>query len=212
MLVQAESLKRIVSAILEKGGSSNNESQVVADHLVRANLAGHDSHGVGMLPFYVKMLKAELLFPNQEPEMVKTDGSIMMLDGKRGYGQAVGKIAMEQAIEKCRETGLVLMTLRNSHHLGRIGTYGEQSIEAGMVSMHFVNVTDHFPLVAPYGGSDARFSTNPICLAMPGTKKQSPVLLDMATSRIALGKARVAINKNETLDDGLVLDLSLIHI
>ena len=53
MLVQAESLKRIVSAILEKGGSSNNESQVVADHLVRANLAGHDSHGVGMLPKYV---------------------------------------------------------------------------------------------------------------------------------------------------------------
>ena len=113
---------------------------------------------------------------------------------------------MEQAIEKCRETGLVLMTLRNSHHLGRIGTYGEQSIEAGMVSIHFVNVTDHSPYVAPYRGSDGRFATNPICLAMPGTKKQSPVLLDMATSRIALGKARVAINKNETLDDGLVLD------
>ena len=206
MLVQAESLKRIVSTILEKGQSSNNESQVVADHLVRANLAGHDSHGVGMLPKYVKMIKAKLLFPNQEPEIVKTNGSIMMLDGKRGYGQAVGKIAMEQAIEKCRETGLVLMTLRNSHHLGRIGTYGEQSIEAGMVSMHFVNVTDHSPYVAPYRGSDGRFATNPICLAMPGTKKQSPVLLDMATSRIALGKARVAINKNETLDDGLVLD------
>ena len=206
MLVQAESLKRIVSAILEKGGSSNNESQVVAEHLVRANLAGHDSHGVGMLPFYVKMLKSKLLLPNQKPEMKKTNGSIMMFDGKRGYGQAVGKMAMEQAIEKCRETGLVLMTLRNSHHLGRIGTYGEQSIEAGMVSMHFVNVTDHFPLVAPYRGSDARFSTNPICLAMPGTKNQSPVLLDMATSRIALGKARVAINKNETLDDGLVID------
>ena len=83
MLVQAESLKRIVSTILEKGGSSKNECKVVADHLVRANLAGHDSHGVGMLPFYVKMLKAELLFPNQEPEMVKTNGSIMMLDGKR---------------------------------------------------------------------------------------------------------------------------------
>ena len=138
--------------------------------------------------------------------MVKTNGSIMMFEGKRGYGQAVGKMAMEQAIEKCRETGLVLMTLRNSHHLGRIGTYGEQSIEAGMVSIHFVNVTDHFPLVAPYRGSDARFSTNPICMAMPGTKKQSPVLLDMATSRIALGKARVAINKNETLEDGLVVD------
>ena len=206
MLVQAESLKKIVSAILEKGGSSKNESQVVGNHLVRANLVGHDSHGVGMLPRYVEMLKAKLLLPNQKPEIVKTEGSIMMFDGKRGYGQAVGKIAMEKAIEKCRETGLILMTLRNSHHLGRIGTYGEQSIEAGIVSMHFVNVTDHSPFVAPYRGSDARLSTNPICLAMPGTKNTYPVLLDMATSRIALGKARVAINKKENLEEGLVVD------
>ena len=206
MLIQAEPLKQLVSAILEKGGSSNDEAQVVADHLVRANLAGHDSHGVGMLPFYVKRIQDKLLFPNQTPELVNSDGSILMFDGKRGYGQAIGKMAMEQALEKCRETGLVLMTLRNSHHLGRIGTYGEQSIKAGMVSLHFVNVTDHFPLVAPFRGSDARFSTNPICLAMPGTKKQPPVLLDMATSRIALGKARVAINKNEALKDGLVID------
>ena len=206
MLIQAEPLKKLVSAILTKGGSSNEEAQVVADHLVRANLAGHDSHGVGMLPFYIRMLQADLLKPNQKPELFKSDGSILMFDGQRGYGQSVGKMAMEQAIEKCRESGLVLMTLRNTHHLGRIGTYGEQSIAAGMVSLHFVNVTDHPPLVAPFRGSDARFSTNPICLAMPGTEKQPPVLLDMATSRIALGKARVAFNKGETLKDGLVID------
>ncbi|MBT4629693.1 MAG: lactate dehydrogenase [Deltaproteobacteria bacterium] len=115
-------------------------------------------------------------------------------------------MAMVQAIEKCHESGLVLMTLRNTHHLGRIGTYGEQSIASGLVSLHFVNVTDHPPLVAPFRGSDARFATNPICLAMPGTKKQPPILLDMATSRIALGKARIALNKNEALKDGLVID------
>ncbi len=206
MLIQAESLKRIVSAILEKGGSSITESQVVADHLVRANLVGHDSHGVGMLPKYVKMLKAKLLFPNQEPEIMKKDGSIMMFDGKRGYGQAVGKIAMKKAIKKCQENGLALMTIRNSHHLGRIGTYGEQSIEAGIVSIHFVNVTDHSPYVLPYGGSDGRLATNPICLAMPGTKNTPPVLLDMATSKIAIGKARFAMNKKEILEEGLVVD------
>jgi len=206
MIIQAESLKRLVDAIIKQGGSSDEEAQVVADHLVRSNLAGHDSHGVGMLPIYLRMLQTDLLKPNQVPELFKSDGSIMMFDGKRGYGQAVGKIAMEKAIEKCRETGLVLMTLRNTHHLGRIGTYGEQSIAAGMVSLHFVNVTDHPPLVAPFRGSDARFSTNPICFAMPGSEKQPPVLLDMATSRIALGKARVAFNKGEVLKEGLLID------
>ena len=206
MIIKAEPLNKLISAILKKGGSSDEEAQVVADHLVLSNLSGHDSHGVGMLPLYIRMLQADLLKPNQTPELFKNDGSILMFDGKRGYGQAMGKISMEKAIEKCRESGLVLMTLRNTHHLGRIGTYGEQSIAAGMVSLHFVNVIDHAPLVAPFRGTDARFSTNPICLAMPGTEKQPPVLLDMATSRIALGKARVAFNKGEVLKDGLVID------
>ena len=206
MLIKEIKLKNFVAAILKKGGSDSEEAQIVADHLVRSNLAGHDSHGVGMLPFYMRMLQADLLHPNQKPELVKADGSILMFDGLRGYGQAVGKMAMEKAIEKCHESGLVLMTLRNTHHLGRIGTYGEQSIAAGMVSLHFVNVTDHPPLVAPFRGSDARFSTNPICLAMPGSQKQPPVLLDMATSRIALGKTRVALNKGEALKEGLVIN------
>ena len=206
MLIKEIKLKTFVAAILKKGGSDSNEAQIVADHLVRSNLTGHDSHGVGMLPFYMRMLQADLLHPNQKPELVKADGSIMMFDGLRGYGQAVGKMAMEKAIEKCHESGLVLMTLRNTHHLGRIGTYGEQSIAAGMVSIHFVNVIDHPPLVAPFRGSDARFSTNPICLAMPGSQKQPPVLLDMATSRIALGKTRVALNKGEALKEGLVIN------
>ena len=206
MLIQTKQLKRLVADILKKGGSSNKEAQVVADHLVGSNLAGHDSHGVGMLLLYIRMLKEDLLRPNQKPKLIKKDGSILMFDGQRGYGQAVGKIAMEKAIEKCRESGLVLMTLRNTHHLGRIGTYGEQSIAAGMVSLHFVNVTDHPPLVAPFRGSDARFATNPICLAMPGTEKQPPILLDMATSRISLGKARIALNKKEKLKYGLVID------
>ena len=198
----------MVTSILKKGGSNTDEAQIVADHLVRSNLSGHDSHGVGMLPTYVRMLKANLLIPNQNPELFKLDGSIMMFDGNRGYGQAVGKIAMDKAIKKCKTTGLVLMTIRNAHHLGRIGTYGEQSIAAGLISLHFVNVTDHPPVVCPHRGSDARFNTNPICLAMPGTKKQPQVLLDMATSRIALGKTRVAFNKGQPLKEGLVIDHS----
>ena len=195
MLIKVKFLKKMVTSILKKGGSNTVEAQIVADHLVRSNLSGHDSHGVVMLPTYMRMLKANLLKPNQTPELFKVDGSIMMFDGNRGYGQAVGKIAMDNAIKKCKTTGLVLMTLRNAHHLGRIGTYGEQSIAAGLISIHFVNVTDHPPVVCPHRGSDARFNTNPICLAMPGTKKQPHILLDMATSKIAMGKARIAFKR-----------------
>jgi uncharacterized oxidoreductase len=206
MLISSDSLKRVVVALLQQGGSALPEAQDVADHLVGANLTGHDSHGVGMLPIYVRNLKSGMLVPNQPVALARQDGSILMFDGQYGYGQSVAKQAMEQALTRCQETGLVLMTLRNAHHIGRIGTYGEQAIAAGCVSLHFVNVTDHSPLVAPYAGSDARFATNPICIAMPGSETQPPLLLDMATSRVALGKVRVALNKGETLKEGLLVD------
>ena len=206
MLFKAEKLKLAVMALLRQSGSETEEAEIVAEHLVRANLMGHDSHGVGMLALYIKKMLEGLLKPNQEPCLVKEDGPIMMFDGRRGFGQSVAKKAMDCALELCRETGLVLMTLRNAYHIGRIGTYGEQSIEAGMVSLHLVNVTDHPPIVAPFRGSDARYATNPICIAMPGTSHQPPLLLDMATSYVALGKVRVALNKGEQLPEEWVID------
>ena len=206
MLFKAENLKHVVTELLLQGGSESEEGEIVAEHLVRSNLTGHDSHGVGMIPLYIKKMSEGLLKTNQKPQLVKEDGSIIMFDGQRGFGQSVAKNAMNRALERCRETGLVLMTLRNAYHIGRIGTYGEQSIAAGMVSLHFVNVTDHPPLVAPFRGSDARYATNPICIAMPGTDRQPPVLLDMATSYVALGKVRVALNKGEQLAEEWVID------
>ena len=206
MQIAEPKLRRVVSGILKAGGSNATEADLVTDHLVRANLAGHDSHGVGMIPTYVKHLKAGLLKPNTEVQKVKDEGSMLAFDGHRGYGQRVALEAMDVAIERCKETGLVLMSLRNAHHIGRIGTYGERSIEAGLISLHFVNVTDHRPLVAPFGGTDARFGTNPICIAMPGGDETEPLLLDMATSKIALGKTRVAMNKGEEVAPGRLLD------
>ncbi len=206
MIIAEANLRQVVSQMLVRAGSSAYEAEVVTDHLVRANLTGHDSHGVGMLPTYMRNLNRGILKPNQHPELAKDSGSIMMYDGLEGYGQVQAKEAMQGAIARAKETSLVLMTLRNSHHIGRIGTYGEQAIAAGLISIHFVNVVDHGPTVAPYGGTKARFVTNPVCVAIPGTAKTGAIVLDMATSKIALGKARVAKNKGVPVPDGSVID------
>ena len=91
ILIQSENLKNVVVALLEKGGSNAEEADTVASHLVRSNLCGHDSHGVGMMPLYMNKLGEGLLNPNQKPEKVKEDGSILMFEGNRGYGQSVAK-------------------------------------------------------------------------------------------------------------------------
>jgi len=206
MLIKEDSLRAIVAEILRRGGSENAEADLVSRHLVDANLAGHDSHGVGMIPKYIEDLQANLVKPNMQPSLVKDDGAVMIFDAGLGYGRPVAEAAMAAGLERCRETGVVLVALRRSHHLGRIGAYGEQSIAAGLVSLHFVNVTDHLPLVAPFGGRDARYSTNPICVAVPGTPSTEPTVLDMATSRIAFGKVKVAHNAGKRVPPGSLID------
>jgi len=204
--IRTDALREVASTSVVAGGSETAEARIVADHLVLANLSGHDSHGVGMLPAYERSLSRELLVPNQTLERRRDDGAILMFDGGLGYGQVMGREATAAAIERCRSTGVTLAAVRNCHHLGRIGTYGEQVSEAGLASIHFVNVVGHQALVAPYRGTDARYSTNPICLSLPGSASQPSVLLDMATSRIAHGKARVAHNKGERVPVGSLID------
>lgn len=206
MRIRSEQLEDFVRSVFERMGSDPSEAELVAHSLVTSNLMGHDSHGVGLVATYVKHYREGLLRPGTPVDCAKDDGAIMMFDGGRGYGRRVGGEAMAQAAARCTETGVVLMTLRNAHHLGRIGAYGEIAMAEGLISLHFVNVTDHVPSVAPWGGAEARFVTNPVCIAVPGTGTTPPTLLDMATSRIAMGKARVAMSKGVPLEEGMVID------
>lgn len=202
----SDQLRVFTEALLRSAGSSGDEAAIVASHLVESNLTGHDSHGIGMLPAYVKHLEAGSLIVNAELLKVQDQGAFLTFDAQRGYGQRLTREAMTQAINRCRDIGLVYLGVRNAHHMGRIGSYGEQSIAAGLISLHFVNVVDHRPVVAPHGGTQARYSTNPICFAMPATRNTAAILLDMATSSTALGKVRVAMNKKEQMSPGTLYD------
>jgi len=201
-----EKLNGTVKGIVQLTGSTAEEAQIVADHLVLANLSGHDSHGVGMIPKYISCFHDGLVKPNTAATCTNDAGAILQFDAGKGYGQRVALDATDAAIQRTRETGVTLYTLSNAFHVGRVGHYGERATEAGFASIHFVNVADHTPSVAPFGGGDARLITNPVCVSVPGTADQDPIILDMATSNIALGKVRVAHNKGVPLDDGNLLD------
>jgi uncharacterized oxidoreductase len=96
------------------------------------------------------------------------------------------------------------MALARSHHLGRIGHWGEQAVSQGLISIHFVNVISR-AIVAPFGGADARFGTNPVCIAIP-VPGAPPFVLDMATSAVAQGKVRVAHNKGDKVSPEWLID------
>ncbi|AKT51647.1 malate/lactate/ureidoglycolate dehydrogenase [Arsenicicoccus sp. oral taxon 190] len=204
LTIRPELLHDVVSTIVRAAGSDAREAGLVADHLVAANLAGHDSHGVGMVPSYLDSLAVGELRPGVGATVVRDAGAVLTIDGGRGYGQVVAHEAMELAIGRVRELGVCVTAVRGAHHVGRIGHWAEQCARAGLVSIHLVSVVGE-AYVAPFGGSDARFGTNPVCVCVP-RPGQDPVLLDMATSTVALGKTRVAHNSGLGLEPGRVLD------
>ncbi|MEO6896501.1 MAG: malate/lactate/ureidoglycolate dehydrogenase [Caldimonas sp.] len=197
-------LAAAVKAIVVAAGSHDDEAATVADNLVEANLRGHDSHGVGMVPRYVDAVLEGGLTVNAHVAVRQDSGALLTLDGQHGYGQVIGREAMALGIARAREHGVCVVGLAHSHHLGRIGHWAEQCIAAGLVSIHFVNVLSR-PVVAPFGGRDARLGTNPFCVGIP-RPGGDPIVLDFATSKIAQGKTRVAHNKGESIDPGILID------
>jgi hydroxycarboxylate dehydrogenase B len=200
-----EKLRAVASLIVRRMGSDEAEAAEVVDHLIRANLAGHDSHGVGMLPRYVELLQDKRLVPNQTLQRVVDFGALLVFDANRGFGQRMGAEAVRRAVARARELGACVLGLRNSAHIGRVGTYGEQATAAGMAFIGYVNVTDHHDIAAPYGAGEARLGTNPFVTAVPGPGGE-PVVLDMATTTIAAGKARVARNKGVPVPPECLID------
>ena len=203
-VIPAHTLRAQCASVLIAAGSSAEEAEKVAANLVMANLSGHDSHGVGMLPRYVDAVLEGGLKPNASVQTVLDAGALLSLNGQRGYGQVIGEQAMVMGMAKAKLHGSCVMALAESHHLGRIGHFAEIAVAQGLVSMHFVNVMTR-PVVAPWGGTDGRYGTNPCCIGIP-LKDQPPFILDFATSRVAQGKMRVAHNQEKSVQPGLLMD------
>lgn len=203
--VPTAALHRWMVDLWSAAGSGEREAALTADHLVSANLAGHDSHGVGMAPRYVNALLQGELQLNQVVAVAHDGGSVLTLDGRRGLGQSVMRQAMELAIARARANGVCVMGLRNAHHIGRVGHWAEQAAAEGLVSIHFTNAVSNPPMVAPYGGASARFLTNPFTVGIPRAGGET-ILVDFATSAIAHGKVRVAYHRKEQVAAGCLID------
>ena len=203
-VLREQPLRAAISALVRGFGSQPREVELVTENLIQANLTGHDSHGIGMLPRYSEAYVEGGLKANAHVKMLLDGGAMLRLDGQAGFGQVIGHESMLLGIERAKQFGSCIVALGNAHHLCRIGAWAEMAVAAGLVSVHFVNVISR-PIVAPFGGGDARFGTNPFTVGIP-VEGGEPVLLDFATSVMAQGKARVAHNKGEQMPAGRLID------
>ena len=203
--VGADSLRLFVSDLFVHMGWKRREADIVADHLVVADQSGHPSHGTGMLGTYVDSFTARAIRPGAKPADRPAVPPFAVIDANFALGHVVAIEAVDRAIEMAKGHGAGIVNVIRAHHMGRIGYYAERAANAGMISMFWANVYGRAPLVAPFGGTQARIGTNPHCIGIPRVG-QPPLLLDFATSRIALGKARVAHTRGVPAPEGSLLD------
>jgi len=190
--VGVDTLRSFIAEIFVAAGCAADEAARIGHHLVSANLAGHDSHGVIRVPRYVQWLADGKVRAGQTATVVTESTTHAVVDGNLGFGQTIGPLAVDMGIAKAQAAGLAVVALRNTGHIGRVGDWAERAAAAGLVSIHFVNV-GMGEVVAPFGGVDRRFGTNPFCIGVP-QPGAPPLLLDFATSMVAEGKVLVASN------------------
>ncbi len=204
MNIAAEGLEDLVATIFQAAGSAEREARLIAHHLVASNLTGHDSHGVGLVRGYLAAVSRGDLRLNHQLAVMTDAGSLLLCDGGNGPGAVMASAAMERGITRARRDGVAIVGLRDSYHIGRIGAWAEQCAAAGLVSIHFVNVPAH-AAVAAFGGTKARLGTNPFAAGFP-CGDGTPVIVDFATSRWAVGKVQVARRKGARVPQGILLD------
>ena len=210
----ADQLREICIRVFRATGASKEEAETVANNLVKANLYGHDSHGVMRLRGYVRMTRKMLgkddamqhlgspgTRPGAQLKILNETSAAAALDGNWGFGQVIARKAMEIAMTKARVNGIGMVTARNCNHIGMVGEYTQMAAEQDMIGIGLCNADKE---VAPYGSIDPVYGTDPISIGIPTNGR--PVLLDMATSVVPSGKISDAITRNEKIPFGWLID------
>ncbi|HET7769865.1 MAG TPA: Ldh family oxidoreductase [Chloroflexota bacterium] len=205
-VVQPEALERLAAQIFERLGTPSDAAGEVAAHLVRANLAGHDSHGAIRIPQYALQISQGAIDPKARPQVVQRKGATLLVDGGGGFGHFTTAYALTESIAAAREHGTAVAAIRRANHIGRVGDYAESAARQGFVAILTVGAAG--PGVGgatPFGGAQRFLGTNPWSIGLP-TGQETPVLVDFATTVVAEGKVRVARDKHDQLPPGCIVD------
>ena len=205
VLVPAGPLRTFAAGVLEGMGATSSAAVEVGRHLVDANLAGHDSHGILRLPQYVLQMDNGRLDPGAQPAMLKESASLALFDARRGFGQWSTRRALEWCADQAGRQGIAAAAVRHSTHAGRLGDYAERACERDLVAILCLGVVGPGAgLVAPFNGAGRYLGTNPWAVGIPAGER-TPLIVDFATSSVAEGKVRLRRSRGELLPEGVVL-------
>lgn len=196
-------LRRTIADLFIACGVPAEDAATGAEVLTMTDLRGVETHGVSnMLRAYIEWFRSDQLNPNPQWTIVKETPGTATIDGDRGLGVIQGTAAMQLAIDKARDVGVGVVTMRNSGHLGAVGHFSMQAAKQDMVG---ICLTAMSVLVLPTFGAVPRLGTNPISIAAPAGSE--PFLLyDAATSTIAGNKIALARRVGADMEPGWIAE------
>ncbi|HEV7653045.1 MAG TPA: Ldh family oxidoreductase [Actinophytocola sp.] len=203
-LVNDDDLTRLAQGIYEEARVPAASARIVAEHQVRANLAGHDSHGIQLLPTYIERIDRGHIVPGAEPSVISETPTSLFVDGRWGFGPVVTEWTTRRAMAKARG-GVAIAVIREQSHVGRLADYPLMAVREGFIAMLMCDSGQAPKQVAPFGGREARLGTNPMCIALPSSLP-GPVFIDMATSAAAMSKLKVARARGLPVPAGWLVD------
>lgn len=203
--VNHDVLRGLIARLLESSGASAEEAAIVSRHSVAANLAGHDSHGVIMIPTYIDRIDKGHIVPGAPYEIKQETATSTVVDGNWGFGYVVTERATKYTIEKAKKSQVAATTIVQQSHIGRVAAYPLMAAREGMIAIMTADSGRGPKAVAPFGGREPRLGTNPICIAVPSALAE-PMVVDMATSAVAAGKVNLAKAKNVAIPEGWIVD------
>ncbi|MFF2487160.1 Ldh family oxidoreductase [Microbacterium sp. NPDC058062] len=197
--VPADALEAFIRDIFEAAGVSADDAATAAPSFVWASLRGVDSHGISRVPRYVEMFGSGVA--NPRPAIVIDDAApgVAVVDADFAPGPVALTRAADLAVEKARTQGVAVVSVRNTVHTGAIGYYVSRIADAGLVG---IGIAAGSPMMSYEGAVGASVATSPLAIAVPGTGDKPTVLLDMASSLIALGKIAQYKREGRPLPEG----------
>ena len=202
--VPCDTLEQFTVDVFTALGTPLEEAKICADVLITADRRGISSHGLSRLKpiYYDRIVHHKVQTATTHFEIVRDHKATAVVDGNHGMGMVIAHRCMEMAIEKAREHGVGVVTVRNSTHFGMAAYYPLMASSAGMVGMTSTNAR---PSVAPTFGVENMLGTNPLVYAFP-SDEPFPFTNDYATSVIQRGMVEIYAREGKPLPPGLVID------
>jgi LDH2 family malate/lactate/ureidoglycolate dehydrogenase len=198
--VNAEALARFTTDVFARVGMPRTDAAVVAEVLVWANLRGVDTHGVTRIPRYVELIERGDMNPRPAMRIRTETPASVLIEADRAAGPVAMMRGVSEAQRKARDAGVGLALVRATTHTAALGYYTLEIAKAGMAG---IALSGSWPNVVYHGSRAAGVSTSPISIAVPGGE---PVVLDMATSIVSMGKLNLAKKAGEPIPEGWALD------